>query len=174
VDQINERLIAIEEWRTSELAKQILVMTEWREKQIKLTRKVLRYMALGLAIILVAIGVGFWQLDNLAETNRLNITHGQQVDLSLAEEQYRINEFRWNTCRERNELFRQQLRQDTAQLKKLIAAHLRDGSENAAQVWMNYLKVGEKANIVDCGEKPQLPENVLPPLPDAPRRTTGG
>lgn len=156
------------------LSEQIVELEEWRAKQIRLTRRVLQWMFLGLILVLAGIGWGFWQIDNLIEHNRENIEHGVQVDLSLAEEQYRINLFRYNACNERNDLFRQQLRQDKVQLRMLIKAHEKDGNKAVAEHWKRYLALGEKANIIDCGEPPAPPENVLPPLPEAPRRTTGG
>lgn len=161
MSQFNERLVAIEEWRTTQLAAQILAMEEWRAKQIKLSRRVLKWLALGLVLFMLAGVVAFWQYGNLVESNRMNIARLAHVDKALAVEQYHAETIRWNACVERNEVFRQQLRQDKRQLKRLYQAHLKDGSIYAAAVWKDYLAQGEKTKLPNCGPKPEPP----PPPP---------
>lgn len=165
MDQINERLIAIEEWRATELAKQILAMEEWRAKQVRLTRKVVRWLALALVLFAAAVGVGFWQIDNLIEANSRAIVAQNNFDRRLAMEQYHLNVIRWEACRDRNALFRQQLRQDQEQLQGLVKAHRLDGDVEVTKFWERYAKQGQETKLPECGPKPEPPTNLPANVP---------
>lgn len=162
MDQFDERLIAIEEWRTKQLSAQLLAMEAWKVKQQKLLRRVFRWLGVGLLCFMLAVGVGFWMLGNLAESNRKNIEHGMAVDQLLAKEQYAADVIRWDACNDRNDLLKQQLRQDEEQLSRLIEAHIQDDSTNAAKVWKSYLKKGQatKLDLPKCGPKPNPPPTL--------------
>lgn len=158
MDEINERLIAIEEWRATELAKQILVMEEWRAKQIRLTRKVVRWLALAL-VLFAAGGVwSTWRIFDLTEASHDAIVAQNAVDNQVAQALYRADTTRWQACLDRNNLLKEQLRQDQVQLSALIKAHDADGNKATAAAWRSYLKRGQETKLPECGAEPKPPE----------------
>ena len=142
------------------LPAQVEAIEEWRARQIKLTRRVLRWLAVGLVLFAVANGWALVVLDNLVEDNARNIAAQNRVDQQLVLEAYQLDLTRWTTCNARNEIVREQLRQDKVQLTALIKAHTADGNRNAAKAWTNYLKRGQGTKLPPCG-----PEPTPPPVP---------
>lgn len=148
------------------IAEQIETLEEWRCQLLKTLRKATGWLALALILLVIGGVWSLWRIDNLVDANAKNIGRQDQADKLLADEQFQSNLLRWNACVDRNDILKQQLRQDKEQLLRLVKAHLADGSKNAAKVWKDYLEQGQKTKLPECGPKP-----VRPPTPPIGGRT---
>lgn len=143
-----------------QLSAEVTALRAWQASLIKNLRKAAGWLALALVLFAAGIGISLWRIADLAEANRKAIVAQNDYDNRLAMEQYQSNKLRWQACKDRNDLFSQQLRQDEAQLVGLIKAHQADGDTATTKFWQHYLKLGreQKTKLPSCGTEPKPPE----------------
>ena len=135
------------------LRAQMAAMEEWKDKEQKTLRRVFQWLGLAQVLFLVAVGIGFWQLDNLVEQNAEESRIHAQTAQQVVQASFETDHLSWEACNDRN----QRSRAAEASLKKLVAAHTKDGNVNAAATWRLYLNQTRKNKLPDCGPEPQFP-----------------
>ena len=112
-------------------------------------RQIIRYLLLGLLVIVTAFVVAFWlqqsqvsEIQRLAGQNRQLINQVDQLNRTQADQAY-------VECEARNKRARQAI----GDLSRLVEAHRRDGSIHARRVWSSYLEGLKKTPLPAC-EKP--------------------
>lgn len=139
------------------LERQIEKMEEWRRYVIHRLRQSVWLLLFGFLVLALGTVIALGRIGGLAETNQVAIAQLQALNRTLTIEQYNAELLRWQSCNERNSLFRQQLRQDTEQLTKLVQAHVKDRDPNAVAFWRDYLAQGQRAKLPLCGKQPDPP-----------------
>lgn len=118
---------------------QMKAMEEWKGREQALLRQVFRWLCVGLVFFMLAVGVGFWQINSLVNKNRQLINKIE----TLAYEQAQAN---YEDCQARNA----RTRTSISGFKKLVKAHTKDGNLEAARVWTEYLQETQKQKLPPC------------------------
>lgn len=124
---------------------QMRAMEEWKDREQKLLRRVFRWLGVGLVFFMLAVGVGFWQINGLIEKNRQLIDKVEDLSYEQAQASY-------EDCLARNA----RTRLSVAGFKKLVRAHTLDKDLEAAKIWSEYLRETQKQKLPPCEKPPAL------------------
>jgi hypothetical protein len=102
--------------------------------------------AVGYALLARVLGFLIWQTQSLVRDNRQLIHDVAALDRSQADKSY-------TDCLARNARAEQAIKS----FERLVAAHKRDGSSEAAKVWQGYLDTTRRVPLPPCVKPPPAP-----------------